>query len=138
MSHSLHVQERFRIEEALGSGGVGTVHRAYDCVRNAKVALKLLRHVDPVSLLRFKNEFRSLSTLSHPNLLQLFELVQSGEDFLLSMELVEGSDFLTFVRSKGAQDHEVETNDEDGEHRPQQRRAQRAHPSKRAPTRRAR
>jgi serine/threonine protein kinase len=93
---------------------MGTVYRAYDKARNVTVALKVLRQLDPTSLLRFKTEFRALANLAHPNLLQLLELVQHGEEYLLSMELVEGRDFLSFVRAEGAADNEAEI-DEDTE-----------------------
>ncbi|HEX6240592.1 MAG TPA: serine/threonine-protein kinase, partial [Polyangiales bacterium] len=104
----LNAMERFEVGRTLGRGGMGTVHQAFDNARGTQVALKRLQRVDPTSLLRFKTEFRALANLSHPNLVQLFELVQSEEDYLLSMELVDGPDFLGFVRSQGQADAEVE------------------------------
>jgi serine/threonine protein kinase len=87
---------------------MGTVHQAYDNARGTVVALKMLQRVDPTSLLRFKTEFRALANLSHRNLVQLFELVQRDEDYLLSMELVDGPDFLDYVRSRGNKSVDVE------------------------------
>lgn len=97
----LAIADRFVIESTLGVGGMGTVYRAQDSLRGATVALKALNWVDPTTLLRFKNEFRALTDLSHPNLLQLYELVHVGDQYLLSMELVQGRDFLAYVRSQG-------------------------------------
>ncbi|MDB4988146.1 MAG: ATPase/protein kinase family protein, partial [Myxococcaceae bacterium] len=77
---------------------MGTVYRAVDRVRGTVVALKHLARVDARALFSFKSEFRNLSNLSHPNLLQLYELVSRGDDWMLTMELVRGTDFLRYVR----------------------------------------
>ncbi|HEX5660068.1 MAG TPA: serine/threonine-protein kinase, partial [Polyangiales bacterium] len=91
-------EDRFEFEELLGSGAMGTVYRALDRTRGTVVAVKQLKHVEARALFNFKAEFRKLVNLSHPNLLQLYELVARGDDWLLTMELVEGTDFLRYVR----------------------------------------
>jgi serine/threonine protein kinase len=90
--------ERFVFQERLGAGASGSVHRAYDKQRATTVAVKVLAHVDPGSVYRFKGEFRALTGIAHPNLLQLYDLVLHDGEWLLTMELVEGSDFLRHVR----------------------------------------
>jgi eukaryotic-like serine/threonine-protein kinase len=90
--------ERFSFQERLGEGASGTVHRAYDKQRGTAVAIKVLNQVDPSSLYRFKAEFRALTGMVHPNLVQLYDLVQRENEWLLTMELVEGCDFLRHVR----------------------------------------
>src|ERR1700712_4275876 len=106
--------ERFELKRLIGTGAMGMVYEALDRVRGARVALKVLHRVDPDALFQFKAEFRALSNLTHRNLLQLFELTTREDDYVLSMELVDGLDFLAHVRSSGAATHESEL-DEDTE-----------------------
>lgn len=90
--------DRFTFQERLGVGASGTVHRAFDKQRGTTVAVKVLTEVDPSSLYRFKAEFRALTGMVHPNLVQLYDLLHLDNDWLLTMELVEGHDFLRHVR----------------------------------------
>jgi serine/threonine protein kinase/tetratricopeptide (TPR) repeat protein len=89
---------RFQIVRLIGQGGGGMVYEALDREQNARVALKTLRVVDPQALLRFKQEFRALQDLEHPNLVRLGELVEEAGVWFFTMELVQGLDLLTFVR----------------------------------------
>ena len=81
---------------------MGVVYEAFDQSRGMRVALKTLRRLDAVALYRFKQEFRTLADVSHSNLVALYELVSSQSGWFFTMELVEGSNFLAWVRS-GAQ-----------------------------------
>ncbi|NUP05997.1 MAG: protein kinase [Polyangiaceae bacterium] len=89
--------DRFELRRRLGAGGFGIVFEAWDRARHAVVALKLMRRRDPGALYRFKQEFRTLAEVVHPNLAQLYELCADGETWWFTMELVEGVDAATFV-----------------------------------------
>ncbi|MBS2019250.1 MAG: AAA family ATPase [Deltaproteobacteria bacterium] len=78
---------------------MGVVHRVRDLERGEVVALKTMVRVAPNALLRFKQEFRALADISHPNVVQLYELVSEGDQWFFTMELVEGVDLLTWVAS---------------------------------------
>ncbi len=90
--------DRFELRRRLGAGGFGVVYEAWDRARNAVVALKLMRRRDPGALYRFKQEFRTLAEVVHPNLAQLYELCSDGETWWFTMELVDGVDAASFVR----------------------------------------
>ncbi|MEO8706148.1 MAG: AAA family ATPase [Kofleriaceae bacterium] len=92
---------RFEIRRTLGEGGMGVVYEARDTTRDMIVALKTLRVHDANLLYHFKNEFRSLADLSHANLCNLYELFETHGQWFFTMELVEGCDFMSWIRPRG-------------------------------------
>ena len=90
--------QRFRIRRRLGSGGMGVVYEAHDSETNKVVALKTLTRAEASHISRFKNEFRSLADVSHPNLVALYEFMADGQYWFFTMELVMGVNFLEYVR----------------------------------------
>lgn len=84
----------YRIEEAVGSGGMGEVYRAIDLRLNRQVALKFLPanyDGDPAFLRRFRNEAMAAATLNHPNVAMIFAVEEFGGRPFITMEYVEGT-----------------------------------------------
>jgi serine/threonine protein kinase len=86
---------RYRVTSSIGAGGMGEVYRAVDPSLEREVALKILppelvRHEDRVR--RFEREAKSASSLSHPNIVHIYEIGQSEDPpvHYIAMELVEG------------------------------------------------
>ena len=79
---------RFRIEERIGSGGFGTVYRAWDERLQRPVAVKVIdrEHGAP----RVTREAQAVARLAHRNIATLYELASDGERAFLVSELIEG------------------------------------------------
>src|SRR5258708_2191180 len=78
---------QYRIEAALGAGGMGEVFRARDTRLNRTVAIKISQRLFTG---RFKQEARAVAALNHPNIVQIYELgSEAGDDFIV-MEFVPG------------------------------------------------
>ncbi len=92
---------RYEVLRCIGRGGMGVVYEALDRERGERVALKALLNYDAAALYLFKQEFRTLADVHHPNLVRLHELVATDRVFF-AMELVRGADFLAYVRTPGA------------------------------------
>ena len=85
--------DRYRVVCELGRGGMGIVYKAMDLVDNREVAVKTLMSQlgrDPVAHMRFKREARTASSLSHPNICQIFAVGEHKQRPYIVMELLEG------------------------------------------------
>ncbi|MGH2951505.1 MAG: serine/threonine-protein kinase, partial [Solirubrobacterales bacterium] len=91
------VMERFRLLELIGSGGMGTVYRAFDERLQRQVAVKEVVGGEPGRVLR---EAQAAARLNHPGIVTLYELGERAGRVLLVSELVPGST-LTELRDAG-------------------------------------
>jgi eukaryotic-like serine/threonine-protein kinase len=98
---------RYRLIAPLGEGGMATLWRAVDEQLDREVAVKLLRPQfgsDAGFTARFKQEARAAGSLSHPNIVSVYDYgtdASSGEQFIV-MELVEGRDLAAVLRERGS------------------------------------
>ncbi len=93
--------DRFELQERLGAGGMGVVYSAHDKMLDTKIALKTIRSPTSDLLLRLKNEFRAMQDIRHPNLVGLGELFEAEGAWFFTMDLIDGIDFVNWVRMRG-------------------------------------
>src|SRR5919201_749768 len=98
------VMDRFRICERVGSGGMGTVYRAFDERLQREVAVKEIASSDPGRVAR---EAQAAARLNHPGIVTLYELGSEGGRALLVSELVEGATLAELARCGDLSDREV-------------------------------
>ena len=84
---------RYRLLHRLGEGGAGVVYAAHDDTLGRKVAVKVLRDVrleNAEARARVLLEARALARLSHPNVVQVYEIGEHAQQVFVAMELVDG------------------------------------------------
>jgi len=95
--------ERYRIVEKIGEGGMGVVFKAEDTVLKRIVALKILNKTlvaDKRNLERFFSEARSTASLTQANIVTVYDVGQIKDDYFISMEYIEGENFMNLIRRK--------------------------------------
>ena len=95
---------RYRILAPLGRGGMGDVYRADDLKLDQPVALKFLspaRSADSVWLRRYENEVRLARKVTHPNVLRVYDIVETQGEVFITMEYVDGEDLSSLLRRIG-------------------------------------
>ncbi len=95
---------RFRIEERIGSGGMGTVYRAFDERLQRRVAVKEIERAGAERVLR---EAQAAARLNHPAIVTLYELGERDGHALLVSELVEGDTLDRASRDGAISDRDV-------------------------------
>ena len=96
---------RYRLIELLGQGGMATIYRAADTGLGRDVALKLLRPEylrDPDFSSRFRQEAQAAASLTHPNVVTVYDYGEDPSGPFIVMELVDGEDLATILRRSGA------------------------------------
>src|SRR5678815_4922620 len=94
----------------LGAGGMGEVYRARDPRLNRDVAIKILRAaavIDPEWRSRFTHEARAVSSLSHPNIVTVYDVGTEGDVAYMVMELVEGQTLDRMMPASGLRVGEI-------------------------------
>ena len=81
---------RYILGPILGLGGAGEVREAWDVVLCRTVALKVLRKMEPVGLIRFMHEAQIQSRIVHPNICRIYDVDNSGGVPKIAMQLVRG------------------------------------------------
>ena len=81
---------RYVIVDRLGHGGMGVVYRAYDPDLDRRVALKLVRDLSDEATARIILEAQALAKVSHPNIVQVFDVGTFADTVFIAMELIEG------------------------------------------------
>ena len=81
---------RYVLGPQLGEGGMGEVREAWDLVLKRTVALKILRALDPVSLIRFMHEAQLQARLVHPHVCRIYDVECTQGAPRIAMQLVEG------------------------------------------------
>ena len=91
---------QYRILSELGAGGMGVVYRAVDLLLEREVAIKRLRSEyasSPSVLERFRKEAQLQAKLNHPNIAQLYTLLQDGDSLCIVMEFIDGTVLRNFM-----------------------------------------
>ncbi len=91
----------YRVEELIGSGGMGTVYRATQLSLGRPVAVKVLPpnvSDDPLFVHRFHREAEILAALSHPNVVQVIDRGESDGRYFIVMEYVDGESLRALLR----------------------------------------
>ena len=100
------VLNRFRVRERLGSGGFGTVYRAWDERLERDVAVKVIEiGGEPID--RVLREAQAVGRLNHPSVVTLYELGEDGRRAYLVSELVDGATLSELQRKGGLSDRDV-------------------------------
>ncbi|MHB0977503.1 MAG: PASTA domain-containing protein [Candidatus Aquicultorales bacterium] len=98
-------QERYRLLERIGSGGMADVYKAEDTVLSRTVALKVLYRSladDPDFVERFRREARAAASLSHPNIVAIYDWGAEDSTYFIVMEYIEGETLKDKIRRDGA------------------------------------
>jgi serine/threonine protein kinase len=95
----------YRIDRAIGRGGMGVVYHATQLALGRSVAIKLIateRAQDPVFRARFERESRLAASIEHPNVIPVYEAGDDDGLLFIAMRLVEGTDLAELLERVGS------------------------------------
>lgn len=98
------ISDRYEILEIIGIGGMANVYRAHDILEDRIVAVKILR--DEYSTnedfkRRFKNESKAIAALSHPNIVNVYDVVFTDDMQCIIMEYIDGITLKEYIEQQG-------------------------------------
>ena len=96
---------RYEILEQLGGGGMAIVYKGRDTILNRLVTIKILRPEytsDEDFVRRFRREAQSVASLSHPNIVSIYDVGREDEIHYLVMEYIDGENLKTVIKREGA------------------------------------
>ena len=97
------VNDRYEIIKTLGEGGMANVYLAYDTILDRNVAVKVLRGDlagDEKFVRRFQREALSASSLSHPNIVEVYDVGEDNGQYYIVMEYVEGKTLKQLLKKR--------------------------------------
>ena len=107
LNPGLILDDRYEIVEVVGTGGMSTVYKAKDLRLQRCVALKVLKSEfsnDMNFVSKFRVEAQASAALSHPNIVNVYDVCEDDGKYFIVMELVEGITLKDFIRQKGRLD----------------------------------
>ena len=97
------VNSRYEIIKTIGEGGMANVYLARDTILDRNVAIKVLRGdlaSDEKFVRRFQREALSASSLSHPNIVEIYDVGEDDGDYYIVMEYVEGKNLKQLLKKR--------------------------------------
>ena len=91
---------RYAVLRVLGAGAMGVVLSAFDEELNRRVAVKILKSTESSGRERMVREAQAMARLSHPNVVQVYEVGEHNDQLFLVMEYIEGTDIRRYCDSK--------------------------------------
>ncbi len=99
------INNRYRIIRLIGEGGMANVYLAYDEILERNVAVKVLRGdlaEDERFVKRFQREAINASSLSHPNIVEMYDVGEEDGNYYIIMEYIEGKTLKNLIKRRGA------------------------------------
>ena len=99
------IANRYEIISKTGVGGMATVYKAKDTVLNRNVAVKVLKEefiTDEEFVKRFNSEAQAAASLSHPNIVSIYDVGNEDNIYYIVMELVRGKTLKQIITEEGA------------------------------------
>jgi eukaryotic-like serine/threonine-protein kinase len=104
ISKGYKVNDRYEIIKTIGEGGMANVYLAYDTILDRNVAVKILRGdlaSDDKFVRRFQREAISASSLSHPNIVEMYDVGEDDGKYYIVMEYVNGKTLKNLIKKRG-------------------------------------